>query len=125
VCSLRCHVPGGGKGGGVAGISKRLVYSGKCKAIPSDFRQIRAISLRKRAYRGVLVLGKKRLRYDTILVMWYTNKRRNLTFKAFTQPPFTYVHMLQRSYAGLLGDVFTGTIEENVEYVRGERATWD
>jgi len=31
---------------------------------------------------------------------------------------------LPRSYAGVLGDVFNGTTNENVAYVRAERATW-
>ena len=34
------------------------------------------------------------------------------------------IRVLPRSYAGALADVFTGTTEENVDYVRGERAAW-
>lgn len=34
------------------------------------------------------------------------------------------IRILPRSYAGALADVFDGTTEENVHYVRGERATW-
>ena len=35
------------------------------------------------------------------------------------------VRVLPRSYAGALADVFNGTTDENVDYVRSERATWE
>jgi bifunctional DNA-binding transcriptional regulator/antitoxin component of YhaV-PrlF toxin-antitoxin module len=34
------------------------------------------------------------------------------------------VRVLPKSYAGALADVFAGTTDENVDYVRTERATW-
>ncbi len=40
-----------------------------------------------------------------------------------TEREFT-VRVVPRTYAGALGDVFAGTMDENVEYVRNERATW-
>ena len=40
-----------------------------------------------------------------------------------TEGEFT-VRVLPRTYAGALADVFDGTTDENVEYVRSERATW-
>jgi bifunctional DNA-binding transcriptional regulator/antitoxin component of YhaV-PrlF toxin-antitoxin module len=35
------------------------------------------------------------------------------------------IRVLPRSYAGALADVFSGTTEENVNYVRSERAASD
>jgi bifunctional DNA-binding transcriptional regulator/antitoxin component of YhaV-PrlF toxin-antitoxin module len=49
--------------------------------------------------------------------------QRLLVVDVGAQDEFT-VRVLPRTYAGVLADVFTGTTDENVEYVRGERAAW-
>lgn len=49
--------------------------------------------------------------------------RRLMVVDTGAQDEFT-VRVLPRTYAGVLADVFNGTTDENVEYVRGERTTW-
>ncbi len=51
----------------------------------------------------------------------YTTRK---TFETALKAKSAALDVSPRTYAGVLKDVFAGTTDENVEYVRSERATW-